>query len=230
MLSFKVRALIQRIHANSRAFRVNPVKNPNTTLSPSVAAVTLSVTTIIGAALRLHLLAAKSLWIDEAASANFAVMRWPTFLRTLWGYQGNMALYYLLLRAWVHLGASEFAVRNLSPCSSAFSPFPRFTSWVRAYSTGQRGWRPRSCGASIVFTSIGRRRLADTATVTGGSSRSEAICSTASSPATTTPVIPSLGPKAPNTCNESLRPPRTIRLFTPESLAVAEPNESKPIL
>jgi mannosyltransferase len=42
------------------------------------------------------------------------VMGWPTFLRTLWGYQGNMALYYLLLRAWVHLGDSEFVVRSLS--------------------------------------------------------------------------------------------------------------------
>src|ERR1035437_9840045 len=52
-------------------------------------------------------------------------------------------------------------------------------------------------------------------------------CSTASWPATTRPVIPSLGPKAPNPCNESSRPPRTIRLFTPRSLAVAEPNESK---
>jgi len=49
-------------------------------------------------------------------------------------------------------------------------------------------------------------------------------------PVTTRPVIHSLGPKAPNTCNESSRPPRTIRLFTPESLVVAEPNESKPIL
>ncbi len=45
-------------------------------------------------------------------------------------------------------------------------------------------------------------------------------------PPTTRPVIHSLGPKVPNTCNESSRPPRTIRLFTPESLAV--PNESKP--
>ena len=90
------------------------MKNPNTTLSPSVAAVILSVTTIIGAALRLHLLAAKSLWIDEAASVNFATMPWLTFLRTLWGYQGNMTLYYVLLRAWIHLGDSEFAVRSLS--------------------------------------------------------------------------------------------------------------------
>ena len=31
-------------------------------------------------------------------------------LCTLWDYQGNMSLYYLLLRGWIHLGDSEFMV------------------------------------------------------------------------------------------------------------------------
>ena len=41
-------------------------------------------------------------------------MPWRPFLLTLWNYQGNMALYYFLLRAWIHLGDSEFVVRSLS--------------------------------------------------------------------------------------------------------------------
>jgi len=83
-------------------------------LSSSRAGLILGVTTITGAALRLHLLSTRSLWIDEAASVSFATMPWRPFLRTLWSYQGNMALYYFLLRAWIHLGDSEFVVRSLS--------------------------------------------------------------------------------------------------------------------
>ena len=41
-------------------------------------------------------------------------MSWLPFLRLLWSYQGNMTLYYVLLRAWIHLGDSEFTVRCLS--------------------------------------------------------------------------------------------------------------------
>ena len=70
--------------------------------------------TVVAALLRLHLLSARSLWIDEAASVNFATQDWWSFLRLLWEYQGNMTLYYFLLRAWVHLGESESLVRSLS--------------------------------------------------------------------------------------------------------------------
>jgi mannosyltransferase len=82
--------------------------------SPFRAWIILGITTIIGAALRLHLLSARSIWIDEGASISFATLPWGAFLRTLWSYQGNMALYYFLLRPWIHLGDSEFAVRSLS--------------------------------------------------------------------------------------------------------------------
>lgn len=74
----------------------------------------LGLTTIAAAVLRLHLLGAQSLWIDEAASAYFVKLPLGSFLKTLWGYQGNMTLYYFLLRAWVHLGYSEFTIRSLS--------------------------------------------------------------------------------------------------------------------
>lgn len=87
---------------------------PRPILAPASAALIVATVTVIAAVLRLHLLAAKSLWIDEAASVNFATMAWWPFLRVLWSYQGNMTLYYFLLRAWVHLGNSEAVVRGLS--------------------------------------------------------------------------------------------------------------------
>jgi mannosyltransferase len=83
-------------------------------LSPSRTGVILGAATVMGAALRLHSLSTRSLWIDEAASISFASMPWRPFLRTLWDYQGNMALYYFSLRAWIHLGDTEFVVRSLS--------------------------------------------------------------------------------------------------------------------
>lgn len=87
---------------------------PRPMVAPASAAVIVATMTVIAAVLRLHLLAARSLWIDEAASVNFATMPWWPFLRLLWSYQGNMTLYYFLLRGWVHLGDSEAVVRGLS--------------------------------------------------------------------------------------------------------------------
>lgn len=87
---------------------------PRLMVAPASAAVIVATITVIAAVLRLHLLAARSLWIDEAASVNFATMAWWPFLRLLWSYQGNMTLYYFLLRGWVHLGDSEAVVRGLS--------------------------------------------------------------------------------------------------------------------
>src|SRR5262249_26240684 len=78
------------------------------------SAALLAVIMLLGAWVRLHHLGARSLWIDEAASVYFADMRWKPFLRLLWGYQGNMTLYYFVLRAWTYLGNSEFVVRSLS--------------------------------------------------------------------------------------------------------------------
>jgi mannosyltransferase len=92
---------------------MNQSANRTENLSPARTALILGVVTIVGAALRLHLLGAHSLWIDEAASVRFATMPWRLFLHTLWAFQGNMTLYYFLLRAWVHLGDSEFTVRSL---------------------------------------------------------------------------------------------------------------------
>jgi mannosyltransferase len=99
---------------NSPAHQVPPVTGNRSILPPARTALLLGLVTLIGAALRLHSLAARSLWIDEAASVSFASLAWKPFLKVLWGYQGNMAFYYFLLHGWIHLGDSEFAVRSLS--------------------------------------------------------------------------------------------------------------------
>jgi mannosyltransferase len=80
-------------------------------LSPARTALVLAGIVAISAALRLHALGAASLLIDESASDLFATMPFREFLSTLWHYQGNMTLYYFMLRAWVHIGDSEFMLR-----------------------------------------------------------------------------------------------------------------------
>ena len=94
--------------------RATPVTVRPSILTPARTGLLLAFITLIGAVLRLHSLAVRSLWIDEAASVSFASLAWKPFLKVLWGYQGNMALYYFLLHGWIHLGDSEFAVRSLS--------------------------------------------------------------------------------------------------------------------
>lgn len=81
---------------------------------PARDAFLLLILMVLGTGLRLHMLGANSLWLDEAASVAYTSMNWSRFLKVLWGYQANMALYYLLLRAWLHLGDSEVLVRGLS--------------------------------------------------------------------------------------------------------------------
>ena len=57
----------------------------------------------VGAVLRLIALGHKSFWIDEIASVSIAQKPGVTFWRFLWHDEGNMALYYVLLRPWLHL-------------------------------------------------------------------------------------------------------------------------------
>ena len=67
----------------------------------------------LGTVLRFYALAVRPMY-DEAASWTFARLPWHSFLKTIWNYEGNMTLYYLILRLWVHLGDSEVIVRSLS--------------------------------------------------------------------------------------------------------------------
>jgi hypothetical protein len=61
---------------NSPAHQVPGVSGNTSILPPARAAWLLGLLTLIGAALRLHSLAARSLWIDEAASVSFASLAW----------------------------------------------------------------------------------------------------------------------------------------------------------
>ncbi len=68
----------------------------------------------IGTLLRLIALGHKSFWLDEIASVVIARMPGFTFWQWLWRDEGNMSLYYVLLRPWLHLGTGEMTVRLLS--------------------------------------------------------------------------------------------------------------------
>lgn len=70
--------------------------------------------TAVGAILRIIALGHKSFWLDEIASVAIAVRPGKLFWSWLWTHEGNMALYYVLLRLWLHLGLSEGTVRMLS--------------------------------------------------------------------------------------------------------------------
>ncbi len=70
--------------------------------------------------LRFRLLARKPFWFDESFSAVIARLSWHDFLRLLWWREANMALYYVLLRGWLHLdsGFSPFFIRSFSVLAS----------------------------------------------------------------------------------------------------------------
>jgi uncharacterized membrane protein len=67
--------------------------------------------TALAAFLRLHQLSGHGLWLDEACSVLYAHLPAAKFSRLMWKQEGNMVLYYLLLRAWVHVGDTEFLLR-----------------------------------------------------------------------------------------------------------------------
>src|SRR5271166_627552 len=69
---------------------------------------------VLGAVLRLVALGHKSFWLDEIASVEIARLPHGAFWFQLWHHEGNMALYYVLLRPWLHLGGSEGSIRLLS--------------------------------------------------------------------------------------------------------------------
>jgi len=74
----------------------------------------LAVIVTLGAVLRFHGLGEKSVWVDEGVSIELARLDWYNFLRILWRHEGNMALYHLMLRAWLPFGISEAYIRTLS--------------------------------------------------------------------------------------------------------------------
>lgn len=65
----------------------------------------------LATALRMLDLGTRSLWLDEAASSMLARTDLRTFVIALFRRQSNMALYYLVLRGWIHFGSSEAVLR-----------------------------------------------------------------------------------------------------------------------
>jgi len=68
----------------------------------------------LGTFLRLRALQAKSFWLDEIASIVIARMPGNSFWHWLWTDEGNMALYYVMLRPWLQIHLGEATVRLLS--------------------------------------------------------------------------------------------------------------------
>ena len=67
----------------------------------------------LGAVLRLIALGHKSFWLDEIASVVMVRMPGNSFWSWVWHSEGNMALYYVMLRPWLQFGLSEASVRML---------------------------------------------------------------------------------------------------------------------
>ena len=78
------------------------------------AAVWLCAIAVLGAGLRLIALGHQSFWLDEIASVVITRLPSQAFWSMLWHAEGNMALYYVLLKPWLHFGVSEASVRVLS--------------------------------------------------------------------------------------------------------------------
>ena len=91
----------------------------------------LAMIVAAGAWLRFHELGAKSFWTDEGVSVAFTRLDWYDFGRILWRREANMTLYYLLLRAWTHVGDSVAMIRTLSV-------IPSLATIVVIYAIGQR--------------------------------------------------------------------------------------------
>ncbi len=69
---------------------------------------------LLGGLLGSLFLGTHSLFLDESVSATLATAPWHRFVSVVSHREANMALYYLLLRAWVVLGHGEIALRSLS--------------------------------------------------------------------------------------------------------------------
>jgi mannosyltransferase len=88
-------------------------KNPRWLSAAIVAAIS-----IIALTLRLHMIGARSFWVDEGISVAIARLSWSEFFGILWRREGNMSLYYILLRGWLFFAHSDATIRALSAIAS----------------------------------------------------------------------------------------------------------------
>jgi len=103
---------------------------------PHAAGLVVAITTLAALVRVLHL-GAKSLWLDEAASWMIVHQPWDAFVRQLLTAEGNMTLYYLLLRQWLRFGESEAWMR-------ALSVLPAVATVPLVYALARRVWDVRA--------------------------------------------------------------------------------------
>ena len=78
--------------------------------------------TILGFALASYRLGTKSLWLDEAVSANHARLGLSGLWTVITSHDPNMGLYYVLLHFWTRVfGDSEAAVRSMTVVLAGFA-------------------------------------------------------------------------------------------------------------
>jgi mannosyltransferase len=88
-------------------------KNPYWLTTAIVTAIS-----VIALTLRLHMIGARSFWLDEGISVAIARLSWSDFFGILWRREGNMSLYYILLRGWLFFAHSDASIRALSAVAS----------------------------------------------------------------------------------------------------------------
>jgi 4-amino-4-deoxy-L-arabinose transferase-like glycosyltransferase len=94
----------------------------------------LVAVTVAAFALRLHFLGHNSLWWDELASVHRSGSDWESY----WTWQLNqeslnMVLYHLVLRWWLYLAESDFAIRTLSVISGGVTVIAVFILGQRLF-------------------------------------------------------------------------------------------------
>ena len=100
---------------------------------PSAGVATLlgTLTFILG----LVRIGSKSLWFDEAVSADFADRSFRDLLPEITGRDPNMSLYYVLLNLWRRMfGDSEFALRSMSALAAAGAVVAIYVLGTRLFS------------------------------------------------------------------------------------------------
>ena len=101
----------------------------------------------LGAVLRLIALGNKSFWLDEIASVVIVRMSGNSFWSWVWRSEGNMALYYVMLRPWLHFGLGEASVRMLSV-------LPGIASLPMMYLLGMRLFSRRVGTVAALFLAL----------------------------------------------------------------------------
>src|SRR3990172_582588 len=89
----------------------------------------------------------QSVWLDEAFSVAVADLNWRNFFHLLSFREANHGFYYILLKVWLPLGKSEFAIRELSAVF-AIASVPVF------YSLGSRLFDTRAGLIAALFLSV----------------------------------------------------------------------------